>query len=136
MFAERIEREGRQAEVEEMRKEFADQGLSLRAIHGSLVNCFQPLDGTETCPWETPDPWQAGRLFRKKEDQDRLLAEVDSDDQEDEKEKIQWRVDCAKWRREERMALAKARERSMELKYGPAAEEDAELGSVDGESGH
>jgi len=135
MFAERIEREGRQAEVEEERKELLEEGHSLREIHEELVNRFQPLDGSHTRPWETPDPWKAGRLFRKKEDQDKLLAEAKRDDGDDycpksrwrfewkqqrrEKriasENAEWRVDCAKWRRDERVALAKARRRLREL---------------------
>src|SRR5262245_54736116 len=68
-FAERIEREGRQADVERVRSKLLAEGRTLREIHTYLVNRFQPLDGSRTRPWETPDPWEAGRLFRKKEDQ-------------------------------------------------------------------
>ena len=121
MFAERIEREGRQAEVERMRNEFSNFGLSLREIQEKLVHHFQPLDGSHTRPWMTPDPWQAGRLFRKKEDQDRLLAEADPDNESD--PSADWLVECAKWRREERVALANARRRAGELKAAAAAEE-------------
>jgi hypothetical protein len=122
MFAERIEREGRQAEVDSARNELSASGFTLREIHGKLVYSFQPLDGTRTRPWETPDPWEAGRLFRKKEDQDRLLAEANPDDYEDEPS-AEWLVDCAKRRREERVALANARQRARELKVAATAAE-------------
>jgi hypothetical protein len=114
MFAERIAREGRQAEVERVRNEFVQLGDSLRLIHHKLVHGFQPLDGSETRPWDTPNPWEHGRLFRKKEDQDRLLAEADPDNYES-TPSADWLVDCAKWRREERVALANARKRLREL---------------------
>jgi len=119
MFAERIQREGRQAEVERARSELSASGLSLREIHVKLVYGFQPLDGSDRRPWETPDPWKAGRLFRKKEDQDRAVPK------RDEWEERKWRLDCAKWRREERVALANARRRARELKA--AAAEEARL---------
>jgi len=134
-FAERIEREGRQAEVDAARKELLEHGYSLRKIHEQLVYRFQPQDGTLTRPWETPDPWEAGRLFRKKEDQDKFLAEAERDDVHDycpesrwrfewaqqhrEKriasENAKYRVDCAKWRQEERVALSNARRRAPEV---------------------
>jgi hypothetical protein len=121
-FAERIEREGRQDEVERARQELLELGLTLREIQEKLVYRFQPLDRTVTRVWKTPDPWKAGRLFRKKEDQDKLLAEANPDDDEyDEQSKAQWLVDCAKWRREERVALANARQRARELKESEAA---------------
>ena len=119
-FAERIEREGRQAEVERDRKKLSASGLSLREIQKQLVDRFPPLDRSRTRPWQTPDPWKAGRLFRNKKDQDRLLAEAASDEDEDDDyedgENASWLVECAKWRREERVALANARERARELK--------------------
>jgi hypothetical protein len=121
MFADRIEREGRQAEVERDRNEMQQAGYSSREIHKKLVYHFQPLDGTLTRPWETPDPWEEGRLFRKKEDQERLLAEAKPDDYSREAMAMQ-RVECAEWRREERVALANARRRARELKTSAAAE--------------
>jgi hypothetical protein len=92
-FAERIQREGRRAEVEHARNELAAAEFSLREIHVKLVYRFQPLDGSRTRPWETPDPWEKGRLFRKKGDQDRLLAAADSDgDEEDDYDyEARWR---------------------------------------------
>jgi hypothetical protein len=142
-FADRIEREGRQVEVEEERKKLLESGFSSREIHVKLVYQFQPLDGSHTRPWETPDPWAAGRFFRKKEDQSKFLAEQQKDDsycpsskwryeweQMRQKEHFasknaKWLVDCAKWRREERVALANARRRARELKA--AAAEEAKL---------
>src|SRR5439155_27248578 len=116
-FAERIEREGRQAEVKRVRNELLASGLSQREIQEQLVYRFPPLDGSRTRPWETPDPWKAGRLFRKKEDQDNLLAQANwDDDEDDEASEANWRVECAKWRQEERDALANARDRARELK--------------------
>jgi hypothetical protein len=44
-FAERTEREGRQAEVESARNELLELGYSLREIQKKLVHHFQPLDG-------------------------------------------------------------------------------------------
>ena len=54
MFVERIAREGRQAEIENTRNELMEDDL--REIHAKLVERFQPLDGTKTRPWTTPDP--------------------------------------------------------------------------------
>src|SRR5215471_19175068 len=56
-FADRIEREGRQAEVEDARNDLMEDGYSLREIHEKLVRHFQPRDGTKTRPWTTPNPW-------------------------------------------------------------------------------
>jgi hypothetical protein len=136
MFAERIEREGRQAEIEEQRQFYSELGYSLREIHEMLVDDFQPLDGSQTRPWTTPNPWENGRLFRKKEDQKRFAAEIEAYDKNDycpknrwryewnqmhqEKRRVstkaEWRVDCAKWRRDERIALANAHKRVRELR--------------------
>lgn len=101
-----------------------EDGYSLREIHEKLVWKFQPLDKKWTRPWTTPDPWEKGRLFRKKEDQKRLLAEAASEDEDDDyvdDEDVSWRVGCAKWRREERVALANARRRARELKAAAEA---------------
>ena len=145
MFAERIEREGRQAEVEKARSGLIAGGYSLREIHEKLVCQFQPQDGRKTRPWTTPDPWEQGRLFRKKEDQEKLQVEIERGKESDwspksrwhhewdqmhrEKKlassKAEWRLDCAKWRRDERVALANARRRApeaaRELKESQAA---------------
>jgi hypothetical protein len=117
MFAARIQREGRQAKVEEKRKELMESGLPLRDIHQLLVLSFQPLDGSETQAWTTPNPWEAGRLCRKKEEQERLLRQEDPDGYQDSKaSNDSWRLECLKWRREERNALVNARRRALELK--------------------
>jgi hypothetical protein len=126
-FAARIEREGRHAEVERIRAELREIGLTEREVQKELVEQLQPLDGTVTRPWETPDPWQAGRLFRKKADQDRLVgfATMVSDRYEDEdeddfaerkhaEEELE-RLRCARLRQEERRALAAARRRAHEI---------------------
>jgi hypothetical protein len=135
MFAERIAREGRQTEVEEARDKLMADGYPLREIHAKLVERFQPLDGSKTRAWKTPDPWKAGRLFRRKEDQDKLLAESNGYDHTDYCPKNRWRfeweqmheekrlaserakqrMECAEWRREERVALANARMRLRQL---------------------
>jgi hypothetical protein len=119
-FAERIEREGRREEVDQLRAKLLPSGLSQREAQEELVAQFQPLDGTATRYWPTPDPWQAGRLFRKKEDQARLIAEANPMDEEEEERKemedAERRLDCAKWRRDERNALAAAHRRARELK--------------------
>jgi hypothetical protein len=141
MFAERVEREGRQAEVEEEGKRLSAEGHSLREIHEELVDRFQPLDGSRTRPWTTPNPWENGRLFRKKEDQNRFAAEIEGYDEHHYCPKNRWRyeweqmhqekrlassnakyrMDCGEWRREERVALANARRRARELKEAAAA---------------
>ena len=121
MFAERIEREGRQAEVEEKRQELMESGLPLRDIHQLLVLSFQPLDGSETQAWTTPNPWEAGRLCRKKEEQERLLRQEDPDGYHDKASDDSWRLECLKWRREERVALVNARRRAWTLKGAAAA---------------
>jgi len=98
------------------------------------VDCFQPLDGSWTRPWTTPNPWENGRLFRKKGDQEKLQAEIERgeesswcpksrwhyewDQMHKEKRRVssnaKYRMDCAEWRREERVALANARRRAPE----------------------
>jgi hypothetical protein len=115
-FADRVEREGRLAEVERERAVLLASGLSEREAQEELVGRFQPLDGSATRPWPTPDPWQAGRLFRTKADQDELLELADDEDEEDrETNQAIRRVECAQRRRAERMALADARRRARTL---------------------
>jgi hypothetical protein len=116
MFEERIAREGRQAEVDRERKDWLESGFSLRETQAFLVDKFQPLDGSKTCPWSTPDPWAAGRMFRRKEDYEKLLSEVDPfEAMRAKKKEVNYRWECAQWRRDERDALAKARQRCWEL---------------------
>ena len=122
-FEARVEREGRREEAERLRTELVATGLSQREIQEKLVARLQPLDGTRTRAWSTPDPWEAGRLFRTKADQEELRALASDDDEDDvEAEAAQRRIDCAKWRREERQALRAARRRAHELKAKQARE--------------
>jgi hypothetical protein len=117
-FSLRIEREGRQAEAECLRTELLASGMSQRECQMAMVERLQPLDGRKTRAWETPDPWVAGRLFRSKEEQDRLQAMaqrnrgVRRDPAEDEAER---RVLGASTRLYERQALAVARKRARAL---------------------
>src|SRR5262245_29229013 len=62
-FVERIEREGRREEVDRLRAKLLASGLTEREMQKELVERFQPLDGSETRVWPTPDPWANGRLF-------------------------------------------------------------------------
>src|SRR5262249_52977415 len=80
-FVQRGEREGRRAEVERALAELLASGLTRREAQEELVGRFQPLDGTRVRAWPTPDPWEAGRLFHKKADQDELLAAVSDEDE-------------------------------------------------------
>jgi hypothetical protein len=119
-FEHRMEREGRQAEAERLRAELLASGLSQREAQAALVERLQPLDGSGTRVWETPDPWQAGRLFLKKAEQDRLLQEAGEGDKSAAAASARWRVECARWRREERLALAAARRRARALELAAA----------------
>jgi hypothetical protein len=68
-FWARVEREERREEAEaylEMLLEPGPDALTKREAQGYLVEEFQPLDGTTTRAWPTPDPWQRGRLDAKK----------------------------------------------------------------------
>jgi hypothetical protein len=126
-FDQRMQREGRQTEAERLRVELLASGLTRREVQAELVKRMQPLDGGKTRACTTPDPWQAGRLFRRKADQKRLLEEArdqDDEDFEDEDDdsyegaavaEAGWRVACARRRREERAALVAARRRAWAL---------------------
>jgi hypothetical protein len=125
-FERRVEREGRSAEAARVREELLASGLSQREAQEELVRRLQPLDGGRTKAWETPDPWLAGRLFRSKADQRRLLnlaigAEQylhvgeDLGDADDEGAVAADRLQRARQRREERRALAAARRRAQAL---------------------
>lgn len=125
-FEARVEREGRREEAERLRAELVATGMSQREIQEKLVARLQPLDGTRTRAWSTPDPWEAGRLFRTKKAQEQALALADDDDDTDvEAEEAQMRIQCAKWRQEERQALRAARRRAHELKAKQAGAEQA-----------
>jgi hypothetical protein len=125
-FAQRVQREGRQAQAERLRAELLASGLSQRQAQVELVERLQPLDGSATRAWETPDPWEAGRLFRRKADQNGLLARArryedeDEDDEDQEVDEGLWRLECARRRRAERLALAAARRRAQALKAAAA----------------
>jgi hypothetical protein len=119
VFAERIEREGRQAEVEQVRRKLLASHMTQREVHAELVNRFQPLDGTETRPWETPDPWEGGRLFRRSDDEMAALAKEDPDSygaEEVERSIAEARLAWARIRQDERDALANARRRARKIK--------------------
>jgi len=118
-FDQRIEREGRQVEAERVRSKLLASGLTRRVAQVKLVERFQPLDGSMTRAWQTPDPWQSGRLFRNKADQDESLNIVKRAEDEDYDEKldeVKNRIFWAELRRDERQALAAARRRAHALK--------------------
>jgi hypothetical protein len=121
-FLQRVEREGRRAEAERALAELLAAGLTRREAQEELVERFQSLDGRRTRAWPTPDPWEGGRLFHKKADQDELLAAVSDEDEGDaEQTAAQNRVDWARYRQRERLALADARRRARELKAAAEA---------------
>jgi hypothetical protein len=122
-FLERVEREGRRVEAERVLAELLTSGLSQREAQEQLVERFQPLDGTQARAWQTPDPWEGGRLFRRKADQDKLVAQADGEDADEvEQNEVENRVWWARLRQEERQALAEARRRARDLKAAsPAA---------------
>lgn len=116
-FWARVEQEGRQADAEGALQELLASGVTLRDAQFALVERFQPLDGNETRAWETPDPWQRGRLFRRKCDQDALVALADYVDEEQARyDEAADRVAWARLRREEGLALAAARWRLREFR--------------------
>jgi hypothetical protein len=69
-FWARMEREERREEaewyLEELLEPGPEPGLTKREAQEYLVEEFQPLDGTKTRAWLTPDPWECGRLDGKK----------------------------------------------------------------------
>lgn len=117
-FEERMEREGRRGEADRVRAELVASGLTKRKAQVELVQRLQPLDGSTTRAWRTPDPWSTGRLFKKKADQQQVLALLREDDDEDPEEltEARDRLWWAELRRDEREALAKARQRARTLK--------------------
>jgi hypothetical protein len=62
-FWSRVEREGRREEAEAALKLFIESGTAKRQAQMQLVFRFQPIDGTKTVAWFTPDPWQSGREY-------------------------------------------------------------------------
>jgi hypothetical protein len=116
-FAERIEQEGRRDEVERVRAELLQAGQSQREAQVELVERFQPLDGRQARAWETPDPWESGRLFKSKEEEVHLMNLAYAEEDEDAETMVaRDRVEWAEHRRDERWELAAARRRAQELK--------------------
>jgi hypothetical protein len=118
-FDQRIEREGRRVEAERLRRELLESGLTKRKVQAKLVESLQPVDGSVTKAWETPNPWECGRLFKKKADQDRVMEsakyleeDIEDEEQAEDVDRLQW----AKRRRDERQALAGARRRAQGMK--------------------
>jgi hypothetical protein len=121
-FAARIEHEGRTAEMERVRAGLLQAGFPGREVQKELVAQFQPLSGDKTRAWETPDPWQGGRLFRSKATQDRLLQVRSASGQPGPQNGIEEdrkRLVRAEKRRDERLALAAARRRAEALEASP-----------------
>lgn len=115
-FSRRIETEGRQEKIERERKKLLASGRSQREVQAKLVETFQPLDGTKTRAWETPDPWERGRLFQRKATEQELLAREDyTYHQKVSQQKLRSQLQWARLRRDERRALAAARRRLQEL---------------------
>jgi hypothetical protein len=79
------------------------------------VECFQPLDGRQTRAWETPDPWDFGRLFKSKKDEVHLMSVAYGEDEDAESLVARDRVEWAEHRRDERWELAAARRRAQAL---------------------
>jgi hypothetical protein len=65
-FWDRVEREGRRERAEAQRDRLLEKGYSKRDAQSCLVQDFQPLDGSNTRAWRTPDSWKCGRRDAKK----------------------------------------------------------------------
>src|SRR5262249_27110182 len=120
-FAARVEREGRQAEAERLRTELLAKGLSEREVQEELVRQLQPLNGTRTRVWPTPNPWNEGRFCLKKTDQEKLLALMNGGESRMKTEEVavveaKSRLLWGKHRAEERRALVAARQRAQAAK--------------------
>jgi hypothetical protein len=118
-FDQRMEREGRQAEAERVRAKLLASGMSKREAQVALVERMQPLDGTKTRAWETPDPWEEGRLFKKKAEQQQVLDLATREEGEEEDKEVteaKNRLYWAERRRDEREALVDARRRARDIK--------------------
>jgi hypothetical protein len=84
-----------------------------------LIKRFQPKDGTKAKAWETSDPWERGRLLKKKADQQQVWELIERDKDKDEEETVteaENRWSWAERRRDERQALADARLRAWAMK--------------------
>jgi hypothetical protein len=117
-FWARMKSERRANDAKSALEELLATGLSEREVQEELVQRFQPLDGTETRAWQTPDPWEHGRLFRCRGEYARLqyaATYTRPDSKAEPKSRISW----AELRRDERVALAAARRRARALR--PAA---------------
>jgi hypothetical protein len=121
-FDLRVRAEGRQAEADRLRAELLAQGLSQRDAQERLVQLLQPVSGDATRAWQTPNPWNEGRICRRKADQDRLLALKGSPPSKD--EIARRRLRFAEHRLEERQALVNARRRAQALKAAPPMSTD------------
>jgi hypothetical protein len=67
---------------------------------------LQPLDGSATRAWQTPNPWNEGRFCQKKVDQEKLLSLNGKPPSKEEMERT--RLKWAQHRLEERRALVAA----------------------------
>jgi hypothetical protein len=76
-FWSRVEQEGRRAQAEATRTELLAKGVSKRAAQAQLVAKFQPLDGTRSCAWPTPNSWEKRRYWKKPSPDSRQQLEVD-----------------------------------------------------------
>ncbi|HEY1859200.1 MAG TPA: hypothetical protein VGG61_02540 [Gemmataceae bacterium] len=72
-FWDRVEREGRRAQAETVRDRTLAEGHSERQIQAWLVEKFQPLDGSRTRAWPTPNSWEHGREARNRPDKQEQL---------------------------------------------------------------
>jgi hypothetical protein len=60
-FWARVEQEGRREQAQAAWKALLASGLDSRQAQEELVVRFQPLDGSRTRAWPTPNSWQKGR---------------------------------------------------------------------------
>jgi len=65
-FWQRIQQEGCLAEAQAVEADLLLQRLSRRHVQKVLVSRFQPVDGTLTRAWPTPDSWKCGRRYARR----------------------------------------------------------------------
>jgi hypothetical protein len=65
-FWARMDHEGRRKEAEALRDEKLAAGCNKRETQACLVSAFQPLDGSRTRAWPTPNSWDCKRIYWKK----------------------------------------------------------------------
>src|SRR5437016_12854276 len=65
-FWQRVQQEGRLAKAQQAEAALLHGGLSRRIVQFLLVANFQPVDGTPTRAWPTPDSWKCGRRYARK----------------------------------------------------------------------